>query len=201
MNILKGRNQFIRILYLIICIILLIQFFVPTYVLFDLGDYLELSFYFGVYIVYDLAYFSIIPSYFSFSIEALISSLPLLAALVLLIILLILCNKLERGGVLGIGITSAVLMIVGPLLNELVFASFTYNVVRPEYIYLLALCAVIVALGIIMILKEPETPKVGSSKVSTSEVKEKNPEQPTCPQCGAVIRAGSQFCVDCGTKF
>lgn len=206
-NILKGKNQFIRLLYIAIGVIsLLFLTIIPNYVFYSPNyNHIGISFPFGFAFYISLNTFELHPTFF-FNIYELVSYVFLFIGILLLIALGAYLNKLNRGGIILLGITCSFMIILSPIFTLLY--DFIENLVNYHvfvffysYYFIPVLLLVITCLGLIKILKKPETLPDGIKKQISNEIVEVRLEKRFCVKCGAFLKSGTIFCTNCGLKI
>ncbi|MFX1277227.1 MAG: zinc ribbon domain-containing protein [Promethearchaeota archaeon] len=195
------KHQTIRLSYLIIIGSLIILILIPYS--FEYSSYSNIiytAFFYGLVTRIDLDTLGLLSP--GLDPYLLSRAIPLIAAIVLLIILLVLYKKLNKGGLLGIGIPCALLMIISPTLPHVIsllnLPNFSFI---PYFYYMPSLSAAIVVLGLILKVKELKMSNMRINKVINPDEGEINLKEPTCSQCGAVIKSGAQFCIECGKEI
>ncbi|MFX1277226.1 MAG: zinc-ribbon domain-containing protein [Promethearchaeota archaeon] len=164
-KIFKGKNQLIRLLYLFICIIFLLKIIIPSFIISASNQYLSISFYIGVYIEIDYSILGTINV--GLYIPALFGAISLIVAIIFLIIVLIKCNKLKKGVLFGLAISSAISIIASPIIFDivkLILFGLSANIISKYYIYILS--AIFIILGLIVMITEPKkTPDISINEV------------------------------------
>lgn len=198
----SSKYQMIRLSYMIIGIFSIILLFIPLRTYYSsYNNTLQTEFYFGLSIKIDLDTLSL--SAYTYRLDVLIFALPLIVATILLIILLILYKYLNVGGILGLGIPCALLFVTGPILASIF--SFLYSapifLINFDDYYVPGLSAAIIILGIIVKIKDLRTANMGRNKGISPDKEIFELKEPTCSQCGAIIKPGSKFCIECGKEI